>query len=218
MNEAIDHFKWWLQVQATGCIFAASLAKAGRIAYEPHSDTPRVDDLNTNFDLYGARGLTAIVLLPFITTEAGLVDVLSGLRAGSQRWKLRARGQSPTGNALVGVEWTTANGDISDAMGFAPLPSMPVPRRAPYFAIAAWPGGQLNPERGIKPTPRARAGEVSFLDAAHTFKHDLYENMWTGTEKAVADLMIAPRDDARLYRKVAFVLSPSAASMLTFDP
>jgi hypothetical protein len=30
--------------------------------------------------------------------------------------------------------------------------------------------------------------------------------------------MIAPRDDARLYRKVAFVLSPSAASMLTFDP
>jgi hypothetical protein len=36
--------------------------------------------------------------------------------------------------------------------------------------------------------------------------------MWTGTEKAVADLMIAPRDDARLYRKVAFVLSPSAAS------
>jgi hypothetical protein len=56
------------------------------------------------------------------------------------------------------------------------------------------------------------------LDAAHTFKHDLYENMWTGTEKAVADLMIAPRDDARLYRKVAFVLSPSATSMLTFDP
>jgi hypothetical protein len=55
------------------------------------------------------------------------------------------------------------------------------------------------------------------LDAAHTFKHDHYENMWTGTEKAVADLMIAPRDDARLYRKVAFVLSPSAASMLTFD-
>jgi hypothetical protein len=217
VNEAIEHFKWWLQMQATGCIFAASLAKAGRIAYEPHSDTPQVDDLDTNLDLYGARGLTAIVLLPFITTEAGLVDVLSGLRARSQRWKLRTRGRAPTGSALVGVEWTTANGDISDAMGFAPLPSMPVPRRAPYFAIAACPGRQLNPERGIKPTPRARTGEVSFLDAAHTFKHDLYENMWTRTEKAVADLMIAPRDDARLYRKVAFVLSPSAANMLTFD-
>ncbi|TMQ20423.1 MAG: hypothetical protein E6J90_16140 [Deltaproteobacteria bacterium] len=93
MNEAIDHFKWWLQMRATGCIFAASLAKVGWIAYEPYSDTPQVDDLNTNLDLYGARGLTAIVLLPFIRTEAGLVDVLSGLRAGSQRWKLRARGQ-----------------------------------------------------------------------------------------------------------------------------
>jgi hypothetical protein len=192
--------------------------KGRTVAYEPHSDTPQVDDLNTNFDLYGARGLTAVVLLPFVMTEAALVDVLAGLRAGSPRWKLRARGQSPAGNALVGVEWTTASGNISDAMGFAPLPSMPVPRRAPYFAIAAWPGGQRNPERGIKPTPRARAGEVSFLDAAHTFKHDLYENMWTGTEQAVADLMIAPRDDARLYRKVAFALSRSAASRLTFDP
>ena len=56
------------------------------------------------------------------------------------------------------------------------------------------------------------------MDAAHTFKHDLYENMWTATANAVADLMIAPRDDARLYRKVAFVLSSPAASMLTFDP
>ena len=218
MNEATEHFKWWLQMQATGCIFAALLAKAGRIAYEPHSDTPQVDDLNTNFDLYGQRGLTAIVLLPFVVTEPGIVGVLSGLRDGSQRWKVRDRGRSADGNILVGLEWITANGNISDAMGFAPLPSMPVPRRAPYFAIAVWPGGQRNPERGIKPTPRARPGEVSFLDAEHTLKHDVYENMWTETEKAVAALMIAPPDNPRLYRKVAFVLTAAAASAFTFDP
>jgi hypothetical protein len=93
---------------------------------------------------------------------------------------------------------------------------MPVPRRAPYFAIALWPGGKRNPERGIKPTPRARPGEVSFLDAEHTLKHEVYERMWTETEKAVADLMIAPPDTPRLYRKVAFVLTATAASALTF--
>ncbi len=217
MNEAIEHFKWWLKMQATGCLFAATLAKAGRLVYEPHSDTPQVDELDTHFDLYGQRGLTAIVLLPFVITEPDFVEVLSGLRAGSQRWKLRDRGRSATGNVLVGLEWTTANGDISDAMGFAPLPSMPVPRRAPYFAIALWPGGKRNPERGIKPTPRARPGEVSFLDAEHTLKHEVYERMWTETEKAVADLMIAPPDNPRLYRKVAFVLTATAASALTFD-
>jgi len=218
VNEAVEHFKRWLQMRATGCTFAATLAKAGRIVYEPHSDTPQVDDLNTNFDLYGQRGLTAIVLLPFVTTEPGLVDVLSGLQNGSQRWKIRDRGPAAAGNRLVGLEWITSNSDISDAMGFGPLPSMPVPRRAPYFAIALWPGGQRNPERGIKPTPRARRGEVSFLDAEHSLEHDRYEKMWTETEKAVADLMIAPRDDPRLYRKVAFVLSSAVASGLTFDP
>lgn len=218
MNEAIEHFKWWLRMESTGCVFAAALVKAGRVAYEPHVDMPNVDDLDTGLDVHGKRARSAIILLPFLRSEAALVDVLAGLRAGSPRWKVRDRGRTPDGNALIGLEWTTANGDISDAMGFAPLPSMPVPRRAPYFAIALWAGGQRNAERGIKPTPRARPGEVSFLDAEHAFKHDVYEKMWTETEKAVADLMIAPPDDARLYRKVAFVLSAQAATTITFDP
>jgi hypothetical protein len=217
VNEAVEHFKWWLQMQATGCVFAAALAKAGRVAYEPHVDIPQVDDLNTNFDVYGQRGLCAILLLPFVMSERELVNVLSGLQAGSSRWRIRDLGLSAAGNTLVGLEWTTAHGDVSDAMGFAPLPAMPVPRRSPYFAIALWPGGQRNTERGIRPTPRARPGEVSFLDAEHAFRHDVYEKMWTETERAVADLMSAPPDDARRYRKVAFVLSSSAAAALTFD-
>jgi hypothetical protein len=76
-------------------------------------------------------------------------------------------------------------GDISDAMGFAPLPWMPVTRRSPYFAIAAWPGGRGNTERGTPPTPKPRRGEVSFLDATHSFGHDEYAKPWDETMASV---------------------------------
>lgn len=217
MNEQItDHFRKWLRV-GTGCSFAASLAKGGRIAYEAHDEMPPVHEVDTNLDQYAAGALSAILIFPFLTSEAGLVDILHALRAGSPRWKIRHRGNGHTGSVLVGVDWSTANGDVSDTMGFAPLPSMPVPRRAPYFAIGAWPGPRLNPERGTSPTPRAKPGLVSFLDAEHQHPHDTYESMWIGTEAAVHDLMIMPADAAKLYRRVAFVLSAEVENTIIFD-
>jgi len=210
------HFRQWLR-SGTGCGFAASVAKSGRVAYESHDEMPFVPDLDTRFEDYGARELAAIVLFPFVTSEAALVDVLTALRADSPRWKVKRRGNGAAGTVMVGVEWSTANGDVSDTMGFAPLASMPVPRRAPYFAIAAWPGARSNPERGKKPTPRARPGEVSFLDASHGLTHDDYVALWARTESTVADLMVMPADDAKLYRKVAFVFSAAAASAISFD-
>jgi hypothetical protein len=59
---------------------------------------------------------------------------------------------------------------------------------------------------------------VSFLDAEHQLDHDAYTAMWGVTEKVVADLMIMPADDASLDRQVAFVLSGSIGSTITFDP
>jgi len=218
VDDAIGgHFRKWLRI-GTGCGFAASLANAGRVAYEAHAEMPPVHEVDTNLDAYAASRFSAVFIFPFATSEAGLVDVLASLRAGSSRWKIRDRGPGNGGTHLVGVQWSTANGDVSDAMGFAPLPSMPVTRRAPYFAIAAWPGGRENPERGTPPTPRARRGEVSFLDAAHGFGHDAYAALWDLTMTAVAGLMVMPPDSAKRYYTTAFVLSATAASAITFDP
>ncbi|MCW5807007.1 MAG: hypothetical protein KIT31_31900 [Deltaproteobacteria bacterium] len=181
--------------------------RTGRVAYEPHTSVPDVDHLNTVLDRYGRLGLTAVVLLPFLTCEEELAGVLSGLRADpAQRWRLRDHGRTARGEVRIGLEWTTEQGDVSDAMGFAPLPWMPVPRRAPYFAIALWPGGRRNAERGTPPTPRARGREVSFLDAEHGFAHGEYVATWEKTAARVGGLMKAPPDDAALYRRVAFVL------------
>lgn len=216
MDEAVGHFKAWLR-RSTGCRFATWLVKHGRVAYEPYVDVPDVGALDAGLDIHGARDRSAILLLPFLRDEAELIEVLVTLPAGSHRWKVRDRGRTTDGRVLVGLEWTTAKGDVSDAMGFAPLPSMPVPRRAPYFAIALWTGGHRNLERGNQPTPRARPGSVSFLDAEHAIDRDTYAKMWAETEQAVADLMITPPDKAAHYRKVAFVLNPDAASAFGFD-
>src|SRR5262245_27207188 len=178
---------------------------------------PPVHELDTNLDEYAKAGLSAVVVFPFVTSEAGIVEVLSALRTGSPRWKVRNRG-GPTGVVHVAVEWSTASGDVSDTMGFAPLLSMPVPRRAPYFAIGAWPGGRSNPLRGVPPTPRARSGVVSFLAVAHELETEAYAKMWSTTEGGVNDLMTLPADNAALYRRVAFVLDASVASAITYDP
>jgi hypothetical protein len=130
------------------------------------------------------------------------------------RWALRKRKRtSPTGGVLVGLEWTTSRHDVSETMGFAPFASMPVPRRAPYVAIATWPAGRANPFRGTGSTPPAKDGHVSFIDAAHGFDEADYEEMWAETTVKVASLMPLPAESQGLYRRAAFVLSANATKL-----
>jgi hypothetical protein len=213
-DAVVDNFRRSLR-DGSGCLYAAALAYGGRVAFEVHDEPPtEVDD---SLDAYAALDLVAVVLLPFVTSERVLVEVLTGLRNGSSRWRLR-EGKRTAEVVHVAVEWTTSEKLIDDTMGFAPLLSMPVPRRSPYAAIALWPGGQQNPLRGIRPTPPATAGRVSFLDVRHGFDEDTNTRMWKTTEEKVAELMTLPADRPSLYRRAAFVLGATAVENLVFDP
>jgi hypothetical protein len=167
-------------------------------------------ELDRSLDQYAAQKKAAILLFPFITTEAGLVEMLKALVAASKRWQVVERHAADV--VHIRIRWQTA-GERSDAMGFAPLPSMPVPRRAPYFGIGMWPSTRCNPLRGQGRTPPGLEGSVSFLDAAHNLSEAESDAMWEGTETAVGDLMTLPPDKASRYRKVAFVLSSAAAGV-----
>lgn len=210
-----DNFRRSLR-DGSGCGFAAALAYGGRVAFEVHDETPtaEVDDA---LDAYAAANLVVVLLLPFVTSERVLVEVLTGLRSSSPRWRLR-KGTHTAEAVHLAVEWTTSQGLIDDTMGFAPLLTMPVPRRSPYVAIALWPGGQQNPLRGVRPTPPAQAGRVSFLDVPHGFDEETNARMWKTTEEKVAELMTLPADRPSLYRRAAFVLGASVTEGLTFDP
>jgi hypothetical protein len=201
----------------TGCRFAQLLAgKTGRVAVELRVDAeiPLTEWLNNTFDVHAKAERTMIAVLPTIASERALVETLNELGA-DPRWSVRRRPKpSPTGGILVGLEWRTRAGDLSEAMGFAPFATMPVPRRAPYVAIATWPAGRSNPFRGQGSTPPGRPGEVSFLDASHGFDAEQYEAMWSETTSRVGALMTVPPDDPRLYRRAAFVLSAEHAANL----
>ncbi len=210
-----DNFRRSLR-DGSGCSFATALAYGGRVAFEVHDETPtgEVDDA---LDAYAAADLVVVLLLPFVTSERVLVEVLTGLRSSSPRWRLRKRTHTPE-VVHVAVEWTTSEGLIDDTMGFAPLLTMPVPRRSPYVAIVLWPGGQENPLRGVRPTPPAQAGRVSFLDVPHGFDEETNASMWKTTEEKVAELMTLPPDRPSLYRRAAFVLGATAVEGLAFAP
>lgn len=212
-----DHFRLWLRAGMTGCEFAKLLpGKAGRVAVELHvdADLPPTTWLNNAFDEHAKSDRTVIAVFPRISAESTFVEFLNVLGADA-RWAVRRRAKSsPSGGVLVGLEWTTASGDLSEIMGFAPFASMPVPRRAPYVAIATWPGGRSNPFRGRGATPPGRPGVVSFLDAAHGFDEQQYEALWADTSANVASIMSVPPDDPGLYRHTAFVLSVEQAAKL----
>jgi hypothetical protein len=218
-NMVTKHLRLWLRAGMTGCDFAKRLSgKADRIAIElyPNTTSPPTEILNDLFDAHGDEGRAVIAVFPQLTSEASLADFLNAF--DRDRWRIRRRKKSsPNGSTLVGIEWTTKEGDRSDAMGFAPFPSMPVSRRAPYTAIATWPGVRSNPFRGKGSTPPARAGVVSFLDAPPDLDEDLYEKHWQETTARVSGLMTMPPDDSKLYRNAAFVISPEAATGLLFD-
>ena len=215
-----EHFRLWLRAGMTGCEFAKLLpGKAGRVAIEVHVDRelPPTSWLNNALDEHAKAERSVIAVFPTITTEAGFVEFVNGLGTDS-RWRVRLRTKSsPAGGVLIALEWTTSSGEISETMGFAPFLSMPMPRRAPYVAIATWPGSRSNPFRGQGLTPAGRPGEVSFLDASHGFAEPDYEQMWEDTTAKVAELMEVPPDDPKLYRRTTFVLPREHASKLVID-
>lgn len=215
----VSHFRQWLRAGMTQCEFAKLLPGQGeRVMIESHVavPVPPIARLNVTFDTYVEANRVAVAVFPRIAGDRDFVELLNEF-AHNERWTLRRRPKlSPTGCVLVGLEWRTADGDSSDAMGFGPMSSMPVPRRAPYFAIAAWLGSRSNPFRGCPPTPGAIPGQISFLDAAHGFEMPRYERLWTKTTKLVAALMSDPPDDPRLYRRATFVVPEELAAKLQF--
>lgn len=215
-----EHFRLWLRAGLTGCGFAQLLAsKANRIAVELHVDAelPRTDWMNSTFDANAEADRIVIAVFPRLANERALVEFLNAL-GRDDRWYVKRRTKrSPNGGILVGLGWRTRSGDISETMGFAPFASMPVPRRAPYVAIATWPGGRSNPFRGQDLTPPSRTGQVSFLDAPHGMEAADYEQRWHATVGRVTTLMSVPPDDASLYRRTAFVVPPEHAEHLHID-
>lgn len=161
------------------------------------------------FDFAAIRLVPAIAIFPAIRTEADLVELLHRLATGD-RWKLSRETVKGlvTEDVLVGIQWKTKTGLISQPMGLGPFPTMPVTRRAPYVCLATWPGGHDNPHRK-KPDPE----KVDFLDSVlpEPLKHKQYKKLRETSTARTTALLSECQDSAATYRTVAFRLSSAVA-------
>lgn len=217
---AAEHFIKWLARGFTGCQFAAYLAGENRKARARdrilcatflEDVTPdALADIERIIDTSAAAGQIALFLFPRLREAADVVRLLA-LLARHERWRCSPvdwGASKRDGYALLGLDWITGSGATSSAMGFAPLGSMPVTRRAPYVAIALWAGGHENQH---KPSKRP---DVGFVDFPVPMEEPEHTAVWNETKNEVRRLLSDPAEDAALLRRVAFCLPEDVAAAL----
>lgn len=200
-----EHLALWLRGSLTGCHFATSFSSIRPLKldyYTPISETVDLAAIAGFIDGTAAREVVAVVLFPALRTPRDLVDTLLTLRKDA-RWGVSEsawpEGRERPDSVAISLTWQTASGDVSDAMGVAPLGTMPVTRRAPHFAIVVW-GGPHRNEHLRKPQHVGVASAPTGLDKAE------HARLMKVTDDRVRELLREPAEDPVWLRQVAFVL------------
>jgi hypothetical protein len=203
----------------TGCRFAssfASTASARRINYYAKVGVPKssdVPELDGATEVSARAGRFLVALFPHVRTTPELGDLLRALDE-SDRWgcsHVPWRAHERLDASLVRVTWRTEDGPLSSVMGFAPLGTMPVTRRAPFVGLALWPGGRVNPFRKGIVGPG-----VGLVDGAHGMEKESHDANWKETHGHVVSLFADPPEDRETLRDVAFCIPRSLAQGLRF--
>ena len=215
MATSDDHFLDWLGVSA--CRFARVFA--GKKGIWPNEllgtfAPSDVDGLNTWLDGLAKRKEVGLILWPLLRTADDVASVVRTLQTNT-RWECTivpwdGHKHPQVDHVLVAINWRTPNGDLSSAMGFAPLGCMPVTRRGPYVALAIWPGGHDNTDDPGRASPQGRVGFVD-CKMPEGAKEYVYSKLWDQTIGAVKALLAAPPpEDRKVLHDVSFCL-PTAA-------
>lgn len=133
----------WLR-RMPGCHFASHIAAPAQQAvwmqiYERALERQDVAEISANL-LEAARKDAALVVLVTSLRTADDIASMLGTLVQDERWRCCLRGLDEAGACAVEVTWQTEHGARSRAMGFAPLASMPITRRAPFVGFALWTG------------------------------------------------------------------------------
>lgn len=195
--DAIATMREFLRSGPVACSFARTIARARRgIQWGAFPGSAPAEALTRSldavFDVAAEAKLASVAVFPDLRSAEDITALVESLAATS-RWVVRL----PTwrrhqrDDALVGLYWRTPKSRLSSVMGFAPLGSMPVFRRAPYVALGLWTGERENP-KSLELMKRVKRAddEVGFVDmpvrAAAT-----QERVWDATlaeVKRVRDL------------------------------
>jgi hypothetical protein len=208
-----EHLALWLRSSLTGCHFATSFSSTKPLKidyYTPISEAIDLAAIAGFIDGTATNEVVAVVLFPSVRTPADLARTLVTL-CGDPRWQVGEeswpKGRERPDSVALSLIRKTASGDISDAMGVAPLGTMPVTRRAPYVAIVVWGGSHLNPH--IRRTDHVGvASAPTGLDKAE------HGRLMKITDQRVRELLREPAEDPEWLRHVGFILPSEACGPL----
>jgi hypothetical protein len=203
----VDNFRVWLERLGTGCTFANLLAARALVHYDivAGAASPNlIETLDAALDAAVEGNHVGVALLPEVHSPREVAGVLRAL-ASAPRWRVRWIGSEQRGGRRLGavrIHWKTKAGSMSSVIGFGPLRSMPVTRRAPYVAMAVWPGSRSNE------FARVSDSEIlGIVDSAHGLERIDYDERWRKTRAHVKQMFLHEREDASFLRDVAFRLS-----------
>jgi hypothetical protein len=206
----VDVMRRYLRSGTTGCSFASTAAGAPNAIQWGvwMGASPPVSlhlELAAFFKSAAENQRAGVAVFPEFRTAEDVVSLLVGL-AGKSNWSLSPAkwGKHARDAELVSLWWRTPTGPRTSVMGFAPLGSMPVTRRAPFVAIAAWTGPKLNPQKSKKMKMPDSPDEVGFVDMP-PIPPEGFDNMWDATRTKVRELKALLQEGAALPT-VAFCL------------
>ena len=208
----------WVSAGQTGCLFAARLARRPRqarwlpIVQLDALRTPELPQfLNVQLDA-AARSHEAVALVfPDITTAAEIVVLCNRLcEDRSGRW-YRVESGSADGLALIGLRWVLSSGtSVNHVLGFAPLPTAPATRRAPFTALVL---RVVDDKRTPSKQEDGRV-QVHLADLDSGLRpQELHDRVWRATETKKA-LYVEPTLAAGARARVTFSIPADVGEQL----
>lgn len=197
---------WLLQPTLHGCDFASWAAKKNRIHLATYFDAPSSDlvaSLNDQIQVAREAGNLALAIFPRIEAETEVAALVSALR-GNGRWSCGRR--ELEGRLALDLRHTPASDATPcSAIGFGPLPAMPSNRRAPYVALAVWPGGYDNASR------KTRDAFVGVGDMRHDIDAEQYAQHFKHTRRRTSEFRDVLHESG-VVTGITFCLSPELAA------
>ena len=136
----VEVFRQWFLSGQSACLFARDMAKrptaplndwVASCVSAPISDGAMRKMLAQTVELHPKASQ---ITFPYVQTAEGVAELL-GQITRQEGWYAVKLGEVD-GVTLIGLRWSgVAEGHVTWVLGFAPLPSMPVTRRAPFTAI-----------------------------------------------------------------------------------
>lgn len=193
-----------------GCHFVSGFARQkspmhARLDYaefpDATMDADRLEDIDGFLEGCGTLQQAGIMVFPGVRGVGALVDLCRSISQGA-RWQMRVK--KDMRGVLVALDWRASCGLWSNAMGFAPLLSMPATRRAPYVALALWPG---DPREGSK---RVR---LSFNDMPSHHEQETHDDLFDKTT-ALSTTLLGEVPAEAPWRKTTFAFEQEHAVLL----